>query len=55
MCVCVCVCVYLCVRHRAEAERKMREHKMLAEKGAWKPTQSNKTDMVRSIVRMNLR
>ncbi len=40
---------------RAEAERKLAESKRLATTGAWKPTQSYKTDMVRSIVRMNLR
>lgn len=40
---------------QAESDRKLAESKRIASTGSWKPTQSNKTDMVRSIVRMNLR
>ncbi len=40
---------------RAESERRLAESKRIAATGAWRPTQGYKTDMVRSIVRMNLR
>lgn len=37
-----------------EHQRKVEESKKLAVTGAWRPNQSYKTDMVRSIVKMNI-
>jgi len=40
---------------KAEAARRKEEASRLAATGAWKPNMGRKTDMVRSIVRMNVR
>jgi hypothetical protein len=42
-------------RFRAEHEKKVAESKMLEAKGAWRPNHGPKTDMVRSVVKMNIR